>query len=151
MSLRTPYQNKHFHSLINELRIDDENKEELVYSYTLNRTSSSKEMHYLEMQQLINALEARKKDPNKEVKPISVDEAKAQKMRRKILSLCHEVGVTYFSKASQKNVIDFTRLNAWIAKYGHAKHKTLNEYSVEELPKLVTQFEQVYKHYFKTV
>ena len=149
MTLRTGYQNKIFHSLINELKLDAETKEELVYNFTLCRTKSSAEMHWLEMEQLITALRQRLASPTPTLLKREGVSDPAQKMRRKILSMCHEVHVTKWSEAAQKNVIDFARLNAWIAKYGHAKHKTLNEYSVAELPKLVTQFEQVYKHYFK--
>ena len=149
MTLRTGYQNKVFHSLVNELKLDSETKEELVWNFTLCRTKSSKEMHWLEMEQLITALRQRVAEPQTTPVTKPTESDPANKMRRKILSMCHEVGVTYYSQAAKRNVIDFKRLNAWILKYGHAKHATLNDYTLEELPTLVTQFEKVYKHYFK--
>jgi len=61
--------------------------------------------------------------------------------RRKILSLCHELGWTYLSTGG-RIVVDMHGLNRWCENYGYL-HKPLNYYTPSELPKLVTQFEQM--------
>jgi hypothetical protein len=42
------------------------------------------------------------------------------------------------------------RIYAWVEKYGYL-HKHLNKYTYEELPKLVSQAEQCYYSFLKTV
>lgn len=61
-------------------------------------------------------------------------------MRRKIFSLCHELGWTKSDKGKQ--VVDQKRLNAFLEKRGYL-HKPLNFYTPKELPTLVTQFENM--------
>lgn len=139
---RNQSQNKRLHQLIGELNIDNEQKEELVYQYTNGREKSSAKMLMNECQSLINYLDLIKKgntpkqQESKEITP-------AQRMRRKILSICHEMGW------KQNGAIDWDRLNGWLSKSGYLK-KDLNDYTEAELPKLVTQFEQLLKsHYAK--
>jgi hypothetical protein len=67
---------------------------------------------------------------------------RGQKMRRRILSLCHTLGWNVWDHHSQKHVVDWERLNSWMLKYGYL-HKPLNRYSYFELGKLVTQFENM--------
>ena len=59
---------------------------------------------------------------------------KGNLMRRKILSLCYELGWTC------GNNVDFLKLNQWLIKYSYL-HKPLNYYTPDELPKLITQFQ----------
>jgi len=49
-----------------------------------------------------------------------------------------------------KRKLDMRRVNNWCLKYGYL-HKLLDEYTYEELPKLVTQFEEVYKDMLRKV
>ena len=49
-----------------------------------------------------------------------------------------------------RTVADGQRFDAWALKSSYLKKK-LNQYSYAELPKLVYQFEQVYKHFLKSI
>jgi methyl coenzyme M reductase subunit D len=137
MNYRTGFQNRIFHGLIGKLGFDAEQKEELVYSYTLGRTVESKMMYYIEMQQLINALTSRVKSVDNKVK-VTVDAC--DKMRKKILSLCYEMQWTIFDTSKKRTVVDYVRLNEFLLKSGTVK-KLLNELDYDELQQVVSQFE----------
>ena len=62
------------------------------------------------------------------------------KQRRKIFSLCHELGWTEL--VDDKQVVNDARLKGFLDKYGYL-HKPLNFYTPQELPTLVTQFENM--------
>lgn len=66
---------------------------------------------------------------------------KGNLQRKKILSLCHELGWTYPSYGGRM-VVNFVALDGWMLHYGYL-HKPLNYYTPAELPKLVTQFEEM--------
>ncbi len=66
---------------------------------------------------------------------------RGQTQRRKILSLCHELGWTYPTHGGRVTV-NFVALDGWMNKYSYL-HKPLNYYTPAELPKLVTQFENM--------
>lgn len=137
---RNKAQNSRLHQLLGELNISDEQKQDFVYQYTNGRETSTSKMLVPECQSLINYLVVLKqqKGMNKQRKP---EQTPAQKMRRKILSICHEMGW------KQNGAIDWDRLNGWLLKSGYLK-KQLNDYTEQELPKLVTQFDQLLKSYY---
>lgn len=128
---RTISQNARLHGLINELKIDKETKEDLVYTFTQGRSASSSDMSVDECQSLIGYLEY--------TKPRKTD--KANKQRKKILSICHEMDWRVNEK------VDFKRLEDYLLKYGYL-HKPLNDYTEDELPTLVTQFQNLLKSYY---
>lgn len=66
---------------------------------------------------------------------------KGQIQRRKVLSLCHEWGLTYPTTGGRM-VVNYNALDKWMVKYSYL-HKPLNYYTPSELPKLVTQFENM--------
>jgi hypothetical protein len=79
------------------------------------------------------------------------------RMRNKILSMAHEMGWNLTPGPSpqerggmQKPKIDMAHVNAWCTRHGYL-HKPLDDYTHSELPKLVSQFEEVYKSYLKAV
>lgn len=103
-------------------------KETLVLAFSNGRCKSSKELTLQEAGALITHLK-------------SLDGS--HKMRRKIISMAHELGW----KIPGTKKIDMDAINEWCKKYGFGK-KELNEYTEQELPKLVTQFQNgPYKHY----
>lgn len=112
----------------------EDTKKEIVAAYTGGRTDSIRAMYFQEAEQLISYL-----------KSLDPEVAKAEKMRKKIISMAHEMG---WKLPSGK--IDMKHVNDWCIKYGHA-HKTLNDYRYNELPALVTQFQAAYKEYLKKV
>jgi hypothetical protein len=113
-------------------------KADLVSSFTKQRTEHSSEMHDMECLQLIEHLRAIKQ--GQEAPPLQNVCDPMDKMRKKILSICHEL-----QWELPNGRIDFERLSAWLIKYGHKHHKHLNEYDPHDLPKLVTQFENLLK------
>lgn len=136
---RTPQQNSQLHAICSKLGIDAELKAEMVWEYTKGRETSTAELQIDECQAMINHLNHLAK--NKGADP---DFIKADKMRKKIISIAHEMN---WKLANQK--IDMKRLNKFCQDrtYGH---KNLDEYTLRELPELVTQFEQVLKAFYKT-
>jgi len=116
-------------------------KDMLVYQYTNGRTQHSSEMHMHECQSLINFLSAKQGAQQVTVAGRSAgknDVFKRDRMRKKILSICHEL-----NWETPEGAVDFPRLEKYLEKYGY-KHKTnLNSYTTEELPTLVTQFENM--------
>jgi hypothetical protein len=142
MPLRNKQQNARLHSLITKLGIDAEGKEELVYQFTAERETSSAKMEVRECQALINHLEimagqSTARIVNTKGRAMGQTYDLMDRMKKKILSICHELG---WELPSGK--IDWHRLNAYLLKYGYL-HKGLNEYKYEELPTLVTQFENL--------
>lgn len=124
MSTRTKEQSIRLHTIFGKLGIGGEIKEELVYNATQGRATSSKELTHLECDSLIKSLQP---DVPKE----------GDKQRKKILSIVHELGWE-----TPTGKIDWNALNPYLLKYGYL-HKAFNDYTPKELPKLVTQFENL--------
>lgn len=72
----------------------------------------------------------------------------SNRQHRYLLSLCHQIGWEVFSERAGKLVVDTEALGRWLHKYGYL-HKTLKEYSENQLPKLITQFENMVKSVIK--
>lgn len=139
---RTVTQNKQLHAIIGKLKISSEHKQELIYQYTKGRSSSSADLTIPEAQALINNLNHLLRNEKPPVTPPKLKQANsANAMRRKILSVCHEMGW------KENGRLDWTRINGFLLKYGHLK-KNLNDYTQAELPVLVTQFEKLLKDYY---
>ncbi len=68
------------------------------------------------------------------------------KMRKRIFSLAHQYGWTYYIPSKGRNVVNLDRLNGWMVDYSYL-HKPLNYYTPEELVKLVSQWERVVMSY----
>ena len=130
--LRNSTQNKQLYLLLNKLGIDNELKQEIVYRLTNGRTIKSSEMNVQECQAMINELNA---EPTM---------GKADKMRKKIISLFRKMGYLVNGK------VDMVAVEAWVEKYGYL-HKSLNNYKYVELPKLVSQAEAVYQSFIKSL
>ncbi|MBA9078961.1 hypothetical protein [Rufibacter quisquiliarum] len=64
-------------------------------------------------------------------------------MRKKIISMAHKMRWQI-----DGTKVDIARIDAWCRKYG-APAKGFNDYTYNELPKLVTQFGKVYKSYLE--
>lgn len=133
--IRNLSQNKRLHGLLGKLSISKEVKEELVFQFTSERTTHTKDMNIPECQALINFLSVQVGEANKKI------QTPDDKMRKKILSLCYEMHWTV------KGKLDWERINNWMLKYGYL-HKPINEYKVNELPKLVSQFENQLKSFY---
>jgi hypothetical protein len=121
------------HTLLQKHGLKDD-KKSIVKAFTAGRTESSKQMTRDEAAALIGHL-----------KSLEPEEVRADRMRNKIISLAHEMN---WRIAGTDN-IDMNHVNNWCLKSGYLK-KPLDDYAYNELPKLVTQFEEVYKSYLKS-
>jgi len=128
-----PQQNKILHALLHSTGMI-EVKQELVYSFSNQRTSSSRELEITEATALIRYL-----------KGLDPAEAACEKMRRKIIAKAHNLRWEVSA-----GTIDMARLNAWCVKFG-GFGKVLNKHSYEELVNLVTAFDKMYKYYISKI
>lgn len=116
-------------TVASKLRLDKEAKADMVQAFSGGRATSSKDLYVPEAAAMI-----------KHLKSMDPDELAAEKMRKKIISMAHEMGWKLAGKADMKRIDD------WCTKFGYL-HKHLNSYTYQELPKLVSQFTIAYKHY----
>ncbi|QNK63963.1 hypothetical protein H7F33_05580 [Pedobacter sp. PAMC26386] len=131
----TKKQNAMIGYLIGRMRIDEETKEELIYTYSEGRTLRISELYINEAVQVIKMLTG----------GMNMPETPANKMRRKILSMAHEL------RWEQPNgKINIERVNNWCIQYGYG-NKALDQYSTSELPHLVTQFENMYRKHLNEI
>ena len=131
----TPGQIKIIRTIISERKMDHI-KDDLILSASEGRTSSTKQLYYVEADALIKSFNAGSKK----------QEDKSYKMRGKILSMAHEM---QWYKPGTRN-LNYDRINEWCEKFGYL-HKRLDRYTYSELPKLVSQFEAVHKDYLKKI
>lgn len=108
-------------------------KENIIATFTDGRTTSTKEMTDREAREMIQYL--MKHNPRAGAE---------DKMRKKVLSMAHEMG--WRVVGTEK--ISMARVNQWCITYGYL-HKPLDQYSYDELPKLISQFESVYAKFLK--
>lgn len=125
---RTMQQNARLHVLCGKLRIDAEQRHELMREFSNGRTSSSKELYAPECNQLIHRLEQQLTER---------EDNRLYKVRRKLFSLAHELG---WEDATGK--VDRARLDGFLLKFGPGK-KILMAMDAKELSKAITQLEQV--------
>ena len=116
-----------------------EMKPHLVSSQSDGRTEHASQLTVSEMSALINRLQL--------APELRFDTTKTaeNRMRRRILSLCYSIGWTTFNRVKGKHEPDWKRLEAWLTKYGYLHKARLNDYTYNELTKLVTQFENFAK------
>jgi hypothetical protein len=118
--LRTLNQNKTLHALLGSTKMM-QHKKELVYQFSNERTTSSGELTYQECQSLIDFLKGQKTDNP------------ADRMRKKIIALMkHDL------KWTIKEIDEFCKTKGYLK-------KGFNDYTKQELPKLVSQFENIHK------
>lgn len=114
---------------------------DLAYSYSSSRTEHVSQLYKEEALELIKWL---LKQSKQAVTP-------ADKMRNKILSMAHEMGWELpYRRNGKSNVIDMNRVDNWCLRYGYIQ-QPLDLYTEAELPRLVSQFEQVFKSYLKAI
>lgn len=139
MQLRTLHQNHHLHRLLAEANLTAE-KAALATEFSQGRTARSSELTMAECQALIrhleNGLGLAAPAPTPE------QQAATDRMRRKIISLAHDM--RWHEPGTQR--ADMARVNGWCQARGFGK-KQLNQYTLDELRKLVSQFKIVHKKY----
>lgn len=145
---RTDWQSKHLHSLLNKLQINQESKQDMVSSFTNERTLSTKEMTFYECRDMITALE-------KMLQPVTENTVRSekdtdrfntdilQKERRKIFVLMYDCG---FISNTDDTPRKMQVLNGWIRKKMNLL-KEFNQLTIDELLKMNTQLQVVRRRY----
>ncbi len=138
----TPEQIKRIHTILPEVyRKDPDLKGELVFQFTEDPDkTSTKDMSFYQAQDMIHFLSTGKSKDYSRYGRFKV----TNKQHNYILSMCHQIGWVSFNDHLSRLVPDLSILGAWLHKYGYL-HKPLMEYTETELPKLVTQFENMVK------
>ena len=130
------WQMRRFNQLLGQLGLQDkETKQHMILSATQGRTDSTTGLYYHEAVDLIRALERLRPTPPRDG---------ADVMRKKIISMCHEMGM----QLPGTTRIDMVQVNNLVQAKGYLK-KPLNDYSMAELPDLVSQVEKILRHYYK--
>jgi hypothetical protein len=135
--LRTLQQNKQLHTLLAKLKITPEQKIELVMSFTNNRTYRSSEMEVSECESLIRKLQQMDNTPRPVVRVNPFVGDHCDKMRKKCLSIAHELRWEH-----PDGSINMAIFNAWCLNFSFLK-KPFNLYTATELPKLISQLEMI--------
>lgn len=133
----TPDQIKKIHTILPPIyRNNKEMKQSLVFQFTEDPEAlSTKDLSFYQAEELIHFLETGKTKDYSHYAGFDI----ANKQHMFIFSLCHQIGWETYSEKKMKLVVDMAALGSWLYKYGYL-HKPLRDYNYEELPKLVTQF-----------
>lgn len=114
--------------------VDTDAQQVMIHTYTDGRTSSKTEMTDTEAEQLIRDLNGHNPAVPRSLVPLDGD-----RQRKKIIGIFRSMGWEKDGKA------DMERIQAWIVKYGKYNPKKLNEYTVRELPLLVSQVQMLHR------
>lgn len=137
---------RQFNAILTRLRLQDM-KPELIFEASNGRTNSTKELNNDELNDLIDHLNSMQQSLQKdETVKKSIERQQADRMRKKILHYCHLM--FWYIPGTQE--LDFNAIDQFCSDRGYL-HKKLNKYSYQELPTLVSQFEQVYKHFLSKI
>lgn len=131
----TPKQRSMIGFLINRLGLEMEDKEDLIWVYTDERSTSIRDLSFSEAKQVIQSL----------TKGVVLPLTPAAKMRRKILSMAHELNWEL-----DNGKIDMDRVNRWCIQYGYLG-KPLDQYRTAELPALVFAFENMHRKHLEGI
>lgn len=115
---------------------EKEQRATVIFGFTNGRTDSSKDLSDWEEEDLIRHLE----DPQYEA---------CNKMRRKMISRAYEMrwGNPHTQEGKREAV---RKINDWCKESGYKK-KEFNAYTYDELPTLVSQFEEIYKWFLSKI
>lgn len=118
-------------------------REFLIGQFTDDKKDSLRDLSPLEysefitwLNQTFDLMPSKKKYDNKEDQYLN-------KQRRKIIALLSKMGYT-----TKEDKADMSRIYAWVETHGYL-HKSLNLYTLAELPKLVYQAEMFYKSHIQ--
>src|SRR5688500_9418126 len=103
--LRTASQNSRMFGLFSRLGIEKEDREALALQYSLGRTDRTSELTFDEARALISDLEVNRGGESKA--------EKEDKMRKRIISMAHEMGWEL-----ENGRADMKRIQDWTLKFG---------------------------------
>ncbi|OQY03223.1 MAG: hypothetical protein B6I20_05450 [Bacteroidetes bacterium 4572_117] len=134
---RTIKQNSRLYQLLTQLGINDDNKEDMVYSFTNERTTKSSEMTYVECTSMIKVLERQLSKQQRREAELR------QKLRRNVFKLMFDIGKL---NSAMDNPEKIKVINAWIEKmFKFNKH--FNYLSTAELGKAIKQLYTIRRNY----
>lgn len=116
-------------------------RSELIFQHTKGQKQSLTELSHIEYTELIKHMQALIGER---------EHGKADRMRKKIISLFRHMGYEWQVGTTQVVKADMDRINRWCEKYGKF-HKPLNHHNLSELAQLTTQAEQVYASYLQEI
>lgn len=128
--LRTDEQHKRLFGLLKHLGWIHY-REDLALQYSNGRTKKTSQLTQFECAALIERLQ---NEADLRVPP------KQKKMLSKFFAICHKLG--WQTDGEQ---LDYTRIDNWLRKYSYLK-KGINDYEEDELPKLISQIENLLPH-----
>ncbi len=118
------------HAILAKKGLMDE-KKSIILQHTKERTDSAAKMTESELTSLIDFFSISKPSTKES----------ANNMRRKIIAICAStMQMVTEGKPDMRKIYDFVQENGYLS-------KELNQYSYDELPKLVSQFEKIGDYY----
>lgn len=131
-----------FFGLAKKLNLDNEMRFSLVRQYSKGRTGSLKELSSYEYAELIGHLNKQTSQEPLAAKPAQPQPQweSTDAMRKKIFFLFRELGYCWGSEPedmARNSVV----VNHYVREHGYLKCKPLKAYTIDELPKLVSQFQ----------
>lgn len=143
MKLITKGQIGAIYGLLRKHGLSDD-KARIINEISGGRTGSTAALYFNEAHQWISAmtkLEEKKSDP-------------AQRMINNIVAMAREMQVVYRQDVVNadgrvQTKSNYSRLNKWMKESSYLK-KPLRDYTYEELPKLVSQYKNIYFSWLKT-
>lgn len=134
----TPAQLKCISTICQTKKISKDVKANIVSGFTNGRTETSTELTPAEATEVIRHLKEAYGDG---------DTKSMAAMIGKLFYYCHEMNWTKLNPKG-KIVADGKKLDEWMVEYSYLKKK-MNAYTYQQLPKLVSQFSEVYKSHLK--
>lgn len=132
---------KPFFAIAKALGLNAENRKDIAYDFSEGRTTSLKELTDKEYSAVLKSLKKRQS--------ALPSTTKGDKQRKKIIALCRDMGMEKYDTVKQKMVADMPKIYKLIVDKGYLKPKKLNDYTANELPKLVTQVQNIQLSYLE--
>lgn len=142
----TPKQLQSIHAALHRLGLLP-HKAEMISSYTGNRSSSSRDMTMEEAAAMLadlNAQQGRQQQAHDG----------RERMIKKIIAMAREMGVIRRQQVIKPGgemelKSDYSAFNKWLLEKSCLKKQKLNDVTDAELPRLVTQYKNIYKDFLR--
>ena len=133
MELRTKEQNRKIYWYLDQLGINDEfSRHNLARAFSGGRVEKTSELSRSEAEQLIEGL---KREYRRQLGDA----------RNKVLRVMYKIPI-FISVKADKKILDETKVKEWMLKYS-CKKKLMREYTLKELPCLLSQLQIMYRNY----
>lgn len=142
----TKVQISQIHAILSKFNLMDD-KRRIISEISNGRTESTTALTFQEAQNWINAM-------NKAIqRPVQKKENPGQKMINSVIAMAREMGVITRQQVVKPGVglvweSNYDRFNKWMLESSCLK-KRINDYTYEELNKLVSQYKAIYADWLK--